>query len=74
MDTVIVTVIVRRQPMTPFKVLQIVVTLLMIALNCYVIKQNLVVLDILNSPDLSVINCDLISVYDDGTSEETWED
>lgn len=57
-----------------FKVLQILTVVLMVVLNCFILKSNIRIINILNSPDLSVINCDLISVYDDGVSEETWED
>ena len=74
MATVIATVIVRRQLMTLFKVLQIVTILLMIILNCYVIKQNLYVINRFEQPNLIVSKCDLINVYDDGKSEETWID
>lgn len=70
MDTVIVTVIVRRIDMT-LKILQTVAVLLMIILNCYIIKQNLYVVERLEQPNLIVSRCDLINLYDDGVSEET---
>lgn len=54
-----------------FKVLQIVAVVLMVILNCYIIKQNLYVVERLEQPNLIVSKCDLINIYDDGMSEET---
>ena len=70
MVTVIVTVTVRRIDMA-LKILQTVAVLLMVILNCYVIKQNLYVIDRFEQPNLIVSKCDLINIYDDGKSEET---
>ena len=70
MDTVIATVIVRRIDMT-LKILQTVAVLLMIILNCYIIKQNLYVVERLEQPNVVVSKCDLINIYDDGMLEET---
>lgn len=46
----------------------------MIILNCYIIKQNLYVIERFEQPNLIVSKCDLINLYDDGKSEETWID